>query len=69
MKDRRTKEGFRLRAYMDAIREVRTMTDEQWTSNFVLQKGGSFIPRITYLAYLEHCALVEAEKLLKPEAA
>lgn len=65
MKDRRTKEGYKLRVYMDQIREVKSMSDERWIEEFVkYNKDGPYVPRLAWLAYLEECALIEAEKLL-----
>lgn len=68
MEDRRTGLGYKLRVYVDAIREVKSMTLNQWIDSQV----GSSEPYRTkemWLSYLESCAVIEAVKLSYIEAA
>ena len=70
MIDRRTKEGYRLRIYMDQIKQVKAMTDEEWVNNWVIYPiSDIYFTRNSWLQYLESCALIEAEKMAKGEAA
>jgi hypothetical protein len=68
--NRRTKEGYKLRVYMDAIKEVKSMSNEEWIATQAsYQSQGHYISRAMWLTYLEGCALQEADKLLQREAA
>lgn len=65
MLNRRTKEGYKLRVYMDQIKEVRAMTEAQWIEQWIT--GGqdmAYISRIKWIGYLEQCALKEANSML-----
>lgn len=66
--DRRRQEASKLRAYMDGIKQARETTDEQWVSNWIARRDSSpYMPRTCWIAYLERCALIEAEKLMEVE--
>jgi len=70
MKNRRTKEGYRLRIYIDAIKAVKAMSEAEWVE--MQSKHASidrYLSRGEWLAYLESCAIQEADKFLRLEAA
>lgn len=71
MKDRRTKEGYKLRVYMDQIKEIKAMSDAEWVDQWVKYAGKDdvYVNRLSWLGYLEGCALKEAEKMAQREAA
>lgn len=68
--DRRTKKGYKLRVYIDAIRQIKAMSVEQWTdmqASFPSEE--SYVSKDMWLSYLEGCAILEAEQLIRTEAA
>ena len=68
--ERRTKEGIKLRVYIDAIRRVKAMTVDEWTteqSKVVSEER--YVSKDMWLSYLEGCAILEAEQLIRLEAA
>ena len=68
--ERRTREGYRLRIYIDAIKAVKAMTDAQWVDTQSQREScGPYMTRLMWLRYLESCALTEAEHMLPSEAA
>lgn len=68
--ERRTKEGYKLRIYMDAIKACKAMTDEQWVDQWAASDSRDrYQSRKMWLSYLESCALVEAEKMARKEVA
>jgi len=70
MKERRTKEGYKLRVYVDAIREAKAITDQEWIENWSKQIGDQvYMPRMDWIYYLEQCAILEATKLIERDAA
>lgn len=71
MRNRRTVEGYKLRVLIDAIKDVKAMSDAQWLAQWVSHAVPSdrYITRSMWLSYLEACALMEAEKFATPEAA
>jgi len=69
MENRRTPRGYKLRVYMDAIKEVKFTTDEVWLDQWIKLGGNSpFVSRAGWKYYLEQCALVEAEKYMEGRA-
>lgn len=69
-KDRRRAVAWRLRAYVDAIKEMQAMTDQEWTSQWSTQPGNVvYFSRQTWIATLTHWALREAAELAHQEAA
>jgi len=68
MKNRRTQKGYKLRVYMDAIKDAKATTDEQWIDQWATSEG-TYVSRVVFLSYLEQCALIEAEKYMAKDAA
>jgi enoyl reductase-like protein len=68
MIDRRRPEAYRLRVYIDAIKEVESMTDAAWLDRYVqaalINRNAAWFPRFAWLEYLKACALRESESLL-----
>lgn len=70
MQERRTQEGYKLRVYFDAIKEAKAMSDEEWTNAWAVSGSNApYMPKSVWIAYLESCAMKEAEKLVGREAA
>ena len=70
MRERRTLEGYRLRVYIDAIKEANAMTNAEWIEAWSKQpKHLIYIPKSIWINYLEQCAMKEAEKFLEGRAA
>jgi hypothetical protein len=71
MKDRRTKEGYKLRVYMDQIKAVKAMTDEEWVDQWAKYSGlnDTYVTRISWISYLEQCVMNEVNSLIKRGAA
>lgn len=71
LNDRRTAEGYKLRVYMDALKDVRSMTNEVWLNQWVANAAADtdWISRDQWMNYLTTCILVETEKMLYKEAA
>lgn len=63
--NRRRPEAFKLRVYMDAIKDARNTTDKDWMDRWVAGCNAEtqWISRATWISYLEQCALWEADKL------
>lgn len=62
--ERRTKEGYKLRVHVDALRDVQNTTEEQWLQNWILGPDDSpFLPRSIWIAYLSLCIGVESVKV------
>jgi hypothetical protein len=66
--DRRTKQGCRLRVYLDAIKQAKAMTQDEWVQNWI-SSGNRWMPKDQWISYLETCALKEAEGLTEQVAA
>jgi hypothetical protein len=63
--ERRTTEGYKLRIYIDAIKAVKSMSDAEWIeTQAACGSSGLYMTRLQWLAYLEGCAIQEAERLL-----
>lgn len=71
MKDRRTKEGYRLRIYMDQIKEIKAMSDSEWVDQWVKYstKDDVYVSRLSWIVYLEDCVMIEVNSLLNRGAA
>ena len=71
MRDRRTSAGYKLRVYIDQIKLVQAMTDEQWVDEWVrtCTTESRFLLRDTWVHYLERCALEEAETMISQKEA
>lgn len=67
--DRRTPEGYKLRVYVDAIQDAKLTSDEEWLTRWVanVNRDSMWISRLTWIAYLEQCALREAKKMMAIE--
>jgi hypothetical protein len=63
MNDRRTSAGWKLRIYMDAIRDAKAMTDDAWI-DMQVYSDARYLPRDVWISYLEGCALREAETMI-----
>jgi hypothetical protein len=63
--ERRTTDGYKLRVYIDQIKEVRSMSDAEWVdSQATTASSGPYLTRLMWLSYLERCAIQEAENML-----
>lgn len=64
-RERRSPKAWRLRVYIDALKEARKMTDQEWIDNWVAHCDANsiFMPRSTWISILEFWAVEEAEKL------
>lgn len=70
MAERRTSAGYKLRVYIDAIKDAEAMTDSVWEDQWALSNGSTpYIPRQVWITYLKDCALVEAGRYVGSEAA
>lgn len=71
MGNRRTVEGYKLRVLIDAIKDVKAMSDAQWLAQWVSHAVPSdrYITRTMWIGYLESSVMMEAEKLVLEEAA
>lgn len=68
--ERRTKAGYKLRVYIDAISDAQAVTDEQWADQWAMQnRDEQYLPRVCWIAYLKECALKEAGLYIGSEAA
>ena len=68
--EKRTKEGYKLRIYIDAIKEVKSMSDATWIEIQASQASESpYMTRAMWLAYLEGCAIQEAERMIPMQEA
>lgn len=67
--NRRTDKGYKLRVYLDAIKDVIATSDEEWLNKWIYGQGGPYISKADFIAYLEACVVVEAEQFLNRMAA
>jgi hypothetical protein len=59
--ERRTAQGYKLRVYLDAIRDLKALSDAQWLES-IISSGRAYESKEVFLHYLEQCALNETEK-------
>ena len=70
MAERRTKAGYKLRVYIDAIADSESLTEEQWLEQWVMANGDMpYLTKGVWIAYLKDCAIKEAGKYIGSEAA
>ena len=71
MRNRRTKEGYRLRVYMDEIKALKAMTNAEWNDRWVASatKDSLYTTRESMICYLEASVMSEVNSLLRKEAA
>lgn len=62
IKNRRRKEAYRLRIYIDAIKAAEAMTDSAWMEEQIYSNG-PYMPRLSWIEFLRKCALIEANAL------
>lgn len=69
--ERRRTTAYKLRNYLDAIKQAEAMTDAEWLDNWVRSAGPqtNWIPRSQWLDYLRGCAILESERLVTVIAA
>lgn len=65
--DRRTKEGYKLRVYMDQIETVKAMTDAEWVDQWAkhAKPDTPYMTRLEWIKYLEGCVMTEVTSLLE----
>ena len=63
--ERRRPEGFKLRIYIDAIREAEALTNEEWISNWAANctVDSEYLSQYNWICLLRKWALQEAHKL------
>ena len=70
MRNRRTERGYRLRVYLDALRDAKNTSDAQWVENWISGSPNSpFLPRMAWIGYLEQCIIAESSNYFGPEQA
>ena len=68
--ERRTKAGYKLRVYIDAIADAQAMSDQEWLDKWALTNDDwPYLTREVWLSYLKDCAVKEASKYIGSEAA
>ena len=70
MKNRRTKEGYKLRTYIDALQAAKSMTTEEWVIAWAkaAPSDSQYICHVQWISYLEQCIIQEASNILKVAA-
>ncbi len=69
-KERRTKEAYKLRIYIDAIKTVKAMSDDEWIRQWAVSDSQDrYRSRSEWLGVLEGWAIMEADNMLIKEAA
>lgn len=69
LNDRRRPEAIKLREYIGAIKQAKEISNDQWVAMFIAgDKDAPWLPRESWIAHLEECALAEASKLVEGEA-
>lgn len=64
--DKKTEKGYKLRVYLDAIKDLDATSDMEWLSGWICNgQGGPYISRKSFRAYLEAYVVIEAKNLLK----
>lgn len=65
--DRRNPVAFKLRVYVGAIKDAKSMTDTQWMDSWTkhVTIHSKWISRTSWITYLEACALQEAESMIE----
>lgn len=68
--DRRRPENYKLRTYMDALKDVQSMTDQEYMDKWLKHctKDSEWISRLDWIAYLTGNIVREVENLLKEAA-
>lgn len=63
--NRRQSKAYKLRVYLDQIKAVEAMTQEQWLESYTTApQDMQYMPKGMWLAYLKECALVESRSLV-----
>ena len=61
MKDRRDPRRYKLRVYLDAMEDMKLVTDEQWSDVQAMRPlDVPYMTKEHWVAYLTRCALEEA---------
>jgi hypothetical protein len=69
VRERRKKEGYKLRIYIDAIKDARATTESQWMEDWARNDcKDHYITKSMWISYLEECALQEAKVFFRLEA-
>jgi len=65
MRNRRTKEGSRLRIYVDALSCVESMSLDQWIAEWALTAPADavYVTKHQWTQYLKECIVHEASKI------
>lgn len=70
MTERRSKAGYKLRVYIDAIADARKTSDQEWADQWALSNGDRpYLTKEVWIAYLKDCAIAEAGRYIGKEAA
>jgi hypothetical protein len=64
--ERRNLNAYKLRVYVGAIKTAKAMTDAEWVTEWArhVTTDSKWITRLSWIAYLEACALSEAEAMI-----
>ena len=67
--ERRNPAAYKLRVYVGAIKDAKSMDDTQWSDAWTkhITINSTWISRTTWIAYLEACALQEAESMIESD--
>ena len=67
----RSPERYRLRVYVDALRQAESTSDVEWVENWVRHAGPDsiWVPRQSWITYLKECIVAETTNELTKEAA
>lgn len=57
------KREYCLRVYMNAIREAKKKTKEEWLNEWIHCGKGPFVLQEDWISYLKHCAWKELDRL------
>jgi len=71
VKERRRAYAWRLRVYIDAVKQAEATTDEEWIDRWVAHAGPDdrFIPRSIWVEILKRWALEEVQRISHGEVA
>lgn len=66
-KERREARMYKLRVYMDAIKDASATSEYQWAKEWARNANADnvFVSRRDWIGYLERCALAEVTNMLR----
>jgi len=67
--NKRTKQGYKLRIYIDALHQAKNTSPEKWIQEWISGPSVPYLSQSTWIAYLERCIVTESQTFMRKKAA